>query len=104
MQAGDPVLFPGAMQRVTLLRRTGIVPYSEFGTAPDQQRTAIALRSIRGTTGLGPREGDTERLMPLERHQRSHRHIHRPQLRRAAKVRQIDDETRRDHFGADLAQ
>src|ERR1035437_7370639 len=42
--------------------------------------------------------------MSLERHQRSHRHIHRPQFRRTPEVRQVDDEAGRDHIGADLAQ
>jgi hypothetical protein len=37
------------MQRETLLCRTGTIPYSQFGTAPDQQRIADALHSIRGT-------------------------------------------------------
>jgi hypothetical protein len=32
--------FPGAMQRATLLRRTGIVPNTALGTAPALQRTA----------------------------------------------------------------
>ena len=53
---------PGAMQRVKSaftrvfnalwLRRPGTIPRSESGMAPDQQRTAIALRSIRGTPHL----------------------------------------------------
>ena len=42
--------------------------------------------------------------MPFERHQRSHRHVHRAQLGGAAEVRQVDDETGRHHIGADLAQ
>jgi hypothetical protein len=42
--------------------------------------------------------------MPLERHQRSHRHVHRPQLRRTPEIGQIDDETGGDRIGADLAQ
>jgi hypothetical protein len=37
------------------LRRTGIVPHSEFGMTPDQQRTAYALRGIRGTMLPKPR-------------------------------------------------
>ena len=41
--------------------------------------------------------------MPLERHQRAHRHVHCPQLGGAAQIRQVDDETRRHHIGADLA-
>jgi hypothetical protein len=50
---------PGATQRVKSaftrvfnalwLRRPGTVESAEFGAAPDQQRTAHALRSIRGT-------------------------------------------------------
>jgi hypothetical protein len=37
-----------------------------------------------------------------ERHQRSHRHIHRAQLGGAAEVRQVDDETCRADLRADL--
>ena len=42
--------------------------------------------------------------MPVERHQRAHRHVHRAQFGGAAEIRQVDDETGRDHIGADLAQ
>ena len=50
---------PGAMQYVTLLRRTRTIPNSGYGTAPDQQRTAYALRSIRGTgSGSSPARDD----------------------------------------------
>jgi hypothetical protein len=40
--------------------------------------------------------------MPVECHQRSHRHVHRPQFRGTAEIRQIDDEAGRHHIGADL--
>ena len=42
--------------------------------------------------------------MPVEGHQRPHRHIHGAQLRRAAEFRQIDDKAGRHHIGADLAK
>jgi len=41
--------------------------------------------------------------MPLERHQRAHRHVHRPQLCGIPEIRQIDDEAGGDYIGADLA-
>src|SRR3981189_1042734 len=42
----------------TLLRRAGTHRYERYAWAPDQQRTACALRSIRGTIPHRPR-GDT---------------------------------------------
>src|SRR6266568_3010144 len=41
-----------------LLRRAGTQRYERYAWAPDQQRTACALRSIRGTIPRRPR-GDT---------------------------------------------
>src|ERR1700732_792766 len=41
-------------------------------------------------------------LMPLEAHQRAHRHAELPDLFGAAQFRQIDDEARREHIAADL--
>ena len=43
-------------------------------------------------------------LMPLERHQRAHRHVQRREFFRAAEVGQVDDEAGGDHVGAELAQ
>ncbi|MHC2655124.1 hypothetical protein ACVMHY_007703 [Bradyrhizobium barranii subsp. barranii] len=42
--------------------------------------------------------------MPFERHQRSHRHVHRAQLGGTAEIGQIDDEAGGDDIGADLAE
>jgi hypothetical protein len=42
------VRVPDAVQRATLLRRAGTHACDDRWT-PDQQRTAFALRSIRGT-------------------------------------------------------
>ena len=68
------------------------------------QRLASSSRRFAGTTGpLTALAALPGRSMPVERHQRSHRHVHRPQFRRAAEIRQVDDEAGRDHVGADLA-
>jgi hypothetical protein len=42
--------------------------------------------------------------MPVERHQRPDRDVHRAQFRSPAEIGQIYDEAGRDHVGADLAQ
>src|SRR5580700_3618106 len=43
-------------------------------------------------------------LMPLEAHQRAHRHAELPDLLGAAEIRQIDDEAGRQNIGADLLE
>jgi hypothetical protein len=40
--------------------------------------------------------------MPLEAHQRAHRHAELSDLFGAAEIRQIDDEARGEHIAADL--
>jgi hypothetical protein len=42
------------------------------------------------------------RLVPVERHQRAHRHAKLPDFVGAAEVRQIDDETGGEHLGTHL--
>ena len=41
-------------------------------------------------------------LMPLEAHQRAHRHAELPDLLGPAEIGQVDDETGGQHIGADL--
>src|SRR5260370_5402711 len=89
---GEP---PGPIRRAVSSKHSGL-----FAFFSNESRwlwvPAVAGTTCRGLSRVGS-------LMPVERHQRSHRHIHRAQFRRAAKVRQVDDEAGRDHIGADLA-
>lgn len=71
-------------------------PPSSFGYSTSPQAMRFTPERIEGTLA--------SRSMSIERHQCSHRHVHRSQLGGPAEIRQVDDETGGHHIGPDLAK
>jgi len=80
-----------------------LVPSSEKGGKCPAAPAGMSMLEVAsvGRAFAGNRSGVS---VPLEAHERADRNVELPDLVGAAELRQVDDEARRQHLGAHLAQ